>query len=60
MKYLMNRLLFMYPDKDDAGAGLYDKMKEALNNVGCSLHKLSLPKGYNDYSEYYADKLVNL
>ena len=60
LKYLMNRLLFMYPDQDDAGAGLYDKMKEALNKVGCSLHKLSLPKGYGDYSEYYADKLANL
>lgn len=58
--YLMNRLLFMYPDQDDAGASLYDKMKETLNNVGCSLHKLSLPKGYDDYSEYYADKLANL
>lgn len=60
LKYLMNRLLFMYPDQDDAGAVLYEKMKEALNNVGCSIHKLSLPKGYDDYSEYYADKLANL
>lgn len=60
LKYLMNRLLFMYPDQDEAGAGLYDKMKEALKNVGCSLHKLSLPKGYGDYSEYYVDKLANL
>ncbi len=60
LKYLMNRLLFMYPDQDEAGAGLYDKMKSALNDVGCSLHKLTLPKGYGDYSEYYADKLASL
>lgn len=58
IKYLLNRLLFMYPDQDEPGEGLYSKMKEELSKMGCSLHKLVLPEGYGDFSEYYTDKLA--
>ena len=43
----------MYPDNDDAGRGLRDKMLNCANELGACLDIHTLPEGIKDVSELY-------
>lgn len=45
--------LKMYPDDDEPGQRLFEKIKTGVEAHGGTIEKLSLPAGFKDYSEYY-------
>ena len=53
VRLLAHKFLFMYPDRDAAGETLYTRLNQALESTGTALHRLDLPEGCKDYSEYY-------
>lgn len=53
IRLLSSNYLFMYPDKDKAGEGLYKKLTDELKPYSNIVHKLDFPKGFGDYSDYY-------
>lgn len=53
VQLLSSCYLFMYPDKDKAGEGLYKKLTEELRPYSNVVHKLEYPEGFGDYSDYY-------
>ena len=53
VRLLAHKFLFMYPDRDAAGETLYTRLNDALKSTGTALHRLDLPEGCKDYSEYY-------
>lgn len=53
VRLLSSYYLFMYPDKDLAGEGLYQRLSEGLKPYSNVIHKVDFPEGYNDYSDYY-------
>ena len=50
---LAHRFLFMYPDSDAAGEALYTRLSAALVSYDTPLHRLALPDGCKDYSDYH-------
>lgn len=48
--------LKMYPDQDEPGMRLFNKIKEKMEERGGCIECLSLPEGIKDYSEYYIYK----
>ena len=57
VRLLAHKFLFMYPDRDAAGESLYTRLNQALEPTGTALHRLDLPEGCKDYSEYYSSLL---
>lgn len=53
VRLLSSYYLFMYPDKDPAGEGLYKRLSEGLKPYSNVIHKVDFPEGFNDYSDYY-------
>lgn len=53
IRLLSNKRLFMYPDQDKAGEGLYVKLNEGLRPFGNKVNRCELPNGFKDYSDYY-------
>ena len=53
VRLLSSYYLFMYPDKDKAGEGLYKKLTEGLRPYSNVVHKVEYPEGFGDYSDYY-------
>lgn len=53
IRLLSSFYLFMYPDKDAAGEGLYKRLSEGLKPYSNVIHKVEYPEGFNDYSDYY-------
>lgn len=53
VRLLSSYYLFMYPDKDKAGEGLYKKLTDELKSYSNIVHKVDYPEGYGDYSDYY-------
>lgn len=53
VRLLSSNYLFMYPDKDKAGDGLYKKLTDALKPFSNVVHKVEYPEGFGDYSDYY-------
>lgn len=53
IRLLSGKYLFMYPDKDVAGDGLYRHLSEGLQPFSNVVHRLYLPEGFKDYSDYY-------
>lgn len=53
VRLLSSYYLFMYPDKDKAGEGLYKKLTEGLKPYSNIVHKVAYPEGFGDYSDYY-------
>lgn len=45
--------LKMYPDDDEPGMRLYDKIKTGVESHGGTITKLTLPEGFKDYSDYF-------
>jgi len=50
---LTNKSLYMYPDNDEAGTRLYNKLNEILQPYANSVRRLSLMPGCKDYSEMH-------
>lgn len=53
VRLLSSYYLFMYPDKDKAGEGLYKKLTEGLKPYANVVHRVEFPEGFSDYSDYY-------
>lgn len=53
VRLLSSYYLFMYPDKDPAGEGLYKRLSDSLKPYSNVIHKVDFPEGFKDYSEYY-------
>lgn len=51
---LAGRECHIYPDRDAAGEGLYEKLLATANDVGFCLIRHELPDGCKDFSEYWA------
>lgn len=45
--------LHMYPDQDEAGSGVFAKLKDFYINHYATIVKETLPQGVKDYSDYY-------
>ena len=44
----------IYPDNDDAGERLYQKLLSVANELGCCLVRHELPSGCKDFAQYWA------
>lgn len=53
IRLLASKRLFMYPDRDRTGEGLYTKLCEKLKLYGNTVKRCELPGGFKDFSEYY-------
>lgn len=53
LKCLAGREVRIYPDDDDAGLSLYEKLVSAANDIGFCLIRLKLPEGCKDFSDYW-------
>lgn len=45
--------LFVYPDNDRAGNGLYERLKKEFGNYCIAVTKKNIPVQYKDFSDYY-------
>ena len=59
VRLLARKFLFMYPDRDAAGERFYTRLDGALESYNTMLHKMELPEGCKDYSEYYRTRRKN-
>lgn len=50
---LVNKNLYMYPDRDEAGERLYSKLNEILKPYATGVRRLALREGCKDYSDMY-------
>lgn len=57
VRLLSGYYLFMYPDNDPAGEGLYKRLNDGLKPYSNVVHRLEFPEGFNDYSDYYVSML---
>ena len=55
---LVNKSLYMYPDRDEAGERLYNKLNEILLPYASSIRKLTLREHCKDFSEMYFELLI--
>ncbi len=53
---LAGRECHVYPDKDDAGEMLYQRLLSAANGIGFCLIRHTLPEGCKDYSDYFCKR----
>lgn len=53
---LVDKMLFIYIDKDEAGQALFDKMNASLNKMGGCIHNIRKDEKYHDYSDLYLSK----
>ena len=54
---LVDKNLYMYPDRDEAGERFYDKLNDILKPYASSVRRLSLKDGCKDYSDMYLQLL---
>lgn len=45
--------LMMYPDNDEPGERLFTQIQDGVTAYGGTIHRLILPEGVKDYSEYH-------
>ena len=54
--FLRNKAVFIYPDNDDAGQKMFEKMRRCLKRIGVSIHNTRMDSNHKDYSEFYKEK----
>lgn len=58
LRPLKGRICHIYPDNDEPGERLYQRLVEAANTIGFCIVRHSLPAFCKDYSDYYLKMLT--
>lgn len=56
LQMLSHYRLMMYPDNDAPGEKLFTAIQDGVTAYGGTIHRLSLPQGVKDYSEWHKKK----
>ena len=58
LRPLKGRMCHIYPDNDEPGEQLYQRLLDAANTIGFCLLRHNLPADCKDYSDYYLKMLT--